>query len=109
MSARHMAVRRLSARWTARATILVVLVSAVLIAAIFPVRTYLAERSQIAELSRQAQLLEEQNAKLERQLEQLRDPAHLEKLARECLGMVRPGEVSFVIVPKHGAPKPASC
>jgi cell division protein FtsB len=89
--------------------VLAALITAVLIAAIFPVRTYLSERSQIADLTRQSIVLEHRNARLERQISRLHNPLYLEKLARECLGMVRPGEVSFVLVPKGGGPKPASC
>jgi cell division protein FtsB len=36
----------------------------------------------------------------------LRDPGFLERLARQCLGMVKPGEVAFVVVPVQGAPAP---
>jgi cell division protein FtsB len=100
---------RARSRFTARAAILGALVSALLIAAIFPVRTYLSERSQITDLTRQAQVLEQRNAKLAAQIQRLHDPEYLEKLARECLGMVRPGEVAFVVVPKGGGPKPAAC
>ena len=39
----------------------------------------------------------------------LHDPTYLERLARECIGMVMPGEVPFAIVTKHGNPKPARC
>ena len=45
----------------------------------------------------------------QRQIQRLHAPNYLERLARECLGMVRPGEVSFVVVPKDGGPKPAAC
>jgi cell division protein FtsB len=100
---------RARSRFTARAAVLAALMTAVLIAAIFPLKTYLSERSQIADLTRQSQILQHRNAGLERQIQRLHDPDYLERLARECLGMVRPGEVSFVIVPKGGGPKPASC
>ena len=35
-----------------------------------------------------------------------RSDAFLERLARQCLGMVKPGEIAFVVVPKEGAPAP---
>ena len=33
----------------------------------------------------------------------------LERIARECLGMVKPGETAFVVVPAHGKPDPPDC
>ena len=39
----------------------------------------------------------------------LNDPRTLERLARECLGMVRPGQIAFVTIPKHAAPIPPDC
>ena len=35
-------------------------------------------------------------------IRQLHDPTYLERMARECLGMVKPDEIPFVVVPKHG-------
>jgi cell division protein FtsB len=42
----------------------------------------------------------------------MRDPAYVERFARECLGMIKPGEIPFVVVPKHGkagAPSAEGC
>ena len=39
----------------------------------------------------------------------LNDPPTLERLARECLGMVKPGEIAFVPIPKGRAPTPPDC
>ena len=34
----------------------------------------------------------------------------LERIARECLGMVKPGEIAFVVVPKGGhTATPSDC
>jgi cell division protein FtsB len=50
---------------------------------------------------------------LERRIELLNDPEHLERLARRCLGMVRPGEILFVVPEEEpagaGAAVPADC
>ena len=64
------------------------------------------QRAELAELERQAAALASQNQRLTDRAERLRDAAFLERLARQCLGMVRPGEVAFVVVPKEGAPAP---
>jgi cell division protein FtsL len=103
------AARRPRLRITPRAAILAVIVVALLISMVVPFRAYLAQRSRLAELERQTQQLEQQNARLQRRVEQLHDPAYLEQIARECLGMVRPGEIPFVVVPKGGAAAPAPC
>ena len=89
-------------RVTPRAAVLVAVLLVLLFALAVPVRTYLDQRSQLAQLQREAQVLEQQNAALQRQVAQLNDPAYLERLARECLGMVKPGEIGFVVVPKGG-------
>ena len=87
-------------KFTARAVLLGVVVMLLGFAFIDPVRAYLGEQARIAELQRQAHTLQVQNAALHDQVEQLQDPAYLERLARECLGMVEPGEIAFVSVPK---------
>ena len=106
---RQAAMGRSGYRLTARTAILAVVVLGLLLAAVFPLRTYLSERSQIGRLTRQAQVLEARNLRIQERIRQLHDPKYLQRLARECLGMVKPGEVAFVMVPKGGSPKPASC
>jgi cell division protein FtsB len=91
-------------RVSARAAVLLVLVLLVLAFAVAPLRALLAERAKLADLERQATELQRQNDVLEKRVLQLQDPAYLERLARECLGMVDPGEVAFVTVPEHGPP-----
>ncbi|MFN2545492.1 MAG: septum formation initiator family protein [Actinomycetota bacterium] len=104
------AVSRARPRVSLRAAVLAALVTAILIAGVFPIRTYLSERARIAELSRQAQVLEQRNHTLARRIDQLHSDDYIERLARECLGMVKPGEVAFVLVPHGGkGPKPAPC
>ena len=109
MSARGVAARRSRVRLTARTWILAVVVTVLLISAVFPLRTYLSERTQVARLARQMQVIDAKNLELHGRIKHLHDRGYLERLARECLGMVLPGEVSFVVVPKGGGPKPASC
>ena len=88
------------AKFTARAILLAVVVMLIGFAFIDPVRAYLAERARITELQQQTHSLEALNAALEDRVKQLQDPAYLERLARECLGMVEPGDIAFVSVPK---------
>ena len=65
------------------------------IAAAGPVRNYLAQRAEIDRLEQQISELRVERARLERQIERIREPEYLEQLARQCLGMVRPGEIAF--------------
>ena len=90
---------------------LALVVTALLFYLVVPVRAYVTQRQRLDRLQRQTQVLQQQNAKLERQVAQLHDPAYVERIARECLGMVKAGEIPFVVVPKSGsAPsQPPAC
>jgi len=97
-------------RVSPRAAVLVILLLTVTSFAITPVRALLVQRDRLDLLDRQAQALQRQNDTLHDRILQLRDPAYLERLARECLGMVLPGETAFVTVPDEGtAPASAEC
>jgi cell division protein FtsB len=63
-----------------------------------PLQTYLAQRDRLAELERQTRVLQEQTRELRGRIRRLHDPGYLERVARECLGMVRPGEIAFIVV-----------
>lgn len=54
--------------------------------------------SQRAEIARQIAVLKEANAALERELELLRTNAYVERVAREQLGLIKPGEIPYVIM-----------
>ena len=97
------------ARITPRASILGFVVFVAAIFAVAPARAYLEQRAQQNQLANQVSQLEQQNADLQRQLDRLHDPAELERLARECLGMVDPGQIAFVPVPHGRVPTPPSC
>jgi cell division protein FtsB len=89
-----------------------ILMIAIFLAAVFavaPMRAYLSQRSELHDLQHQTELLQQQNTELERRIADLNDPSTLERLARECLGMVRPGEIAFVPIPKGRAPTPPDC
>jgi cell division protein FtsB len=83
-------------RLTARAGALVVIVTLLGVLAVVPARAYLDQRARIAALELQAEHLEAQNAALSSAIAKLHDPAELERLARECLGMVKPGEIALI-------------
>jgi cell division protein FtsB len=76
------------------------------IAAFGPVRNFLAQRAEIDRLEQRITELETDRAQLRRQVERIRDPEYVERLARQCLGMVRPGEIAFA---NPAAPRPKAC
>jgi cell division protein FtsB len=66
-----------------------------LIYAVFPVRTYLNQRSSSDRARQQIEVLSRENDRLEQRTEDLRDPETVEELARRELGLVQPGEESY--------------
>ncbi len=69
------------------------------------VQVYRLER----EAARMEQLkhdLEEQNAQLREEIKLLHTPQYIEKLAREQLGLVKPGEIALLIVQTPPDPVP---
>ena len=96
-------------RITARAAVLLVTMMLLAIALVYPARLFWQQRSQIGDLEKQTQALIVENQVLTGKVQKLNDPAYLERLARECLGMVKTGETAFVVVPKGGDPQPISC
>ncbi len=74
--------------------------------AVTPARQLYDQHRQTAAAQRELERLDTRNAKLQGQLDRLKDPDYLERLAREELGFVRPGEVSFLVVPPDPPPPP---
>lgn len=52
---------------------------------------------QISALEKQIAVLELRGAELEREIEEWKSPANVERVAREELGLVKPGEVMYII------------
>jgi cell division protein FtsB len=96
-------------QFTPRGALLALVVAALAFYLVVPLRTYITQRDRLEQLERQSHILQQQNTELQRQLRLLEDPAYVEKIARECLGMVKKGEIAFVLVPKSGSPLPAAC
>ncbi len=107
-AAMHRAARR-RVRITPQALALLIVVAGLLLAMSYPLRQYVAERNRLAQMEQKVAALEERNAELREEIRKLHDPAYIERVARRCLGMVRPGEIAFVTVPKGGTAKPPPC
>jgi cell division protein FtsB len=85
--------------------VLAAIVLVLAVAAAGPVRNFLAQRAEIDRLEAQISQLEDDRARLQFEVERIRDPEYVERLAR-CLGMVKPGEIAFV---NPEAPRPKGC
>lgn len=64
-----------------------------------PARQAYLQRQRIVAEERRLAALQAENGRLSERLQRLNDPEYVEKLAREQLGLVKPGEVSYVVVP----------
>jgi cell division protein FtsL len=89
--------------------LLLLIVAMLAVYATVPLRRYLDQRADAARLERQVAELEAQNAQLLADIAKLRDPTYLERVARECLGMVRPGEIALVMEPGGAHRPPPVC
>jgi cell division protein FtsL len=96
VTVRTQALERPRVRPTGRAALLIVVVVLLAVFSIVPVRQFLAQRTQLGQLERQAAELEHSNEELRSDIRRLHNPEYLERVARACLGMVKPGEVAFV-------------
>lgn len=86
-------------RLTFHGTLLIAAVAILLVMAAAPLRQAYQQRQALAQEKVRLQALKEENRSLEQRISRLNDPEYQEKLAREQLGLVRPGETSYVVVP----------
>ena len=77
-----------------------------LVAGVFPTRTYLSQRDEIASAADKVEVLSAENAKLAARVEQLHTDSEIERLAREQYNLVRPGEEAYAILPGPADPGP---
>jgi cell division protein FtsB len=89
-----------------RLMLLIVLVGAGFIL-FFPSRQLVQQRRHVGDLEHRLGQLQAENAKLDEDVKRLTDPAELEVLARERLGLVRPGERAYFVEPVKPVSPPA--
>jgi cell division protein FtsB len=101
--------------WERRRTRLVLptlLVTAALAASVLgfvsPIRQLLAQEERIRSAKARVSDLDDENDKLQERIGQLQRDAVVEQIAREELGLVRPGEEAYVLVPKPPPPAPTT-
>ena len=94
------AIRRRRLVWPLLASLTIV---GLLFIGVYPMRTFLAQRTSLSNATRQLEVLREQNQQLDERIQSLTTDAEVEKLARERYNLVRPGEEAYAILP---APPP---
>jgi hypothetical protein len=70
---------------------------------VFPTRSFLSQRAEIADAKEQLSVLDQQNKALADQAAKLRDDAEIERLAREQYNLVKPGEEAYALLPTDGS------
>ena len=75
----------------------------VLFTAVFPTRTYLAQRAAISRAETQLEVLGEQNEELRARARELESDEEIERLAREQYNLVKPGEEAYAVLPPPAA------
>ncbi len=71
---------------------------AVAAADVFPIRQIISQGRELEESRDRLEAIQEENRKLEGQIQDLHTPAEIERIARADFGYVRPGEISYVVI-----------
>jgi hypothetical protein len=82
-------------------------VCGLLLSAFLPMREYLAQRGDIAQLEREQSQARERVAALEAERDRLQDPAYVAAEARRRLHFVLPGETAYVVLAPEETPTEA--
>lgn len=85
-------------------TLALVVVGAAIVTNVVPYRQILEQGSQVENATTQLEEIREENAILTAQRDSLETPVEIERLAREKLGYVRPGEIAYVVLEPPPAP-----
>ena len=85
-------------RFTGRAAILALVLSALVLAYAYPVRTYLSQLAEIERLSESQNAQAKRIAELEEELDKWEDPEYVRAQARSRLRYIRPDEVPYVVI-----------
>lgn len=99
--------RRDEGRMSAFLAIVLLVALAAVVMTIFPFRQILAQKETVRVAEEKLTALRAENDRLEAEVEMLSTPAEMERLAREQLGVVRPGQTSYVVhIPEGTAAEP---
>ena len=90
----------------ARLLTLAAVALAVFLVVFSPLRSWMDQQQQARSLAAQIAQVKAQNAELEAEIKRYQDPEYISLQARERLGYVKPGEITYVVVDPPGAKKP---
>ncbi|MFP3913642.1 MAG: FtsB family cell division protein [Actinomycetota bacterium] len=85
-------------------TLALLVVGAAVLTNVVPYRQILEQQRQVEAASQELEDLREENEVLSAQRDALETPVEVERLAREKLGYVRPGEIAYVVLEPPPAP-----
>lgn len=85
------------------AALLILLVGAAFLTQVVPYRQIIDSNKSVDAARAELANLETENAQLQLDIDALNSDSEIEKLAREKLGYVRPGEKAFVVVEPPGS------
>ncbi|KKD08622.1 septum formation initiator family protein [Streptomyces sp. NPDC021056] len=85
-------------RLTGRAALLALVLCSLIVALAYPIRQYVSQRAEIADLQRQQEQARQRVEQLRDQKARWQDDAYAEQRIRERLHYVMPGETGFIVV-----------
>jgi cell division protein DivIC len=77
---------------TVRGVLLLLVLFALAVTAVYPLREYVQQRSRIEQLTAKRRALQAENERLQSEQQRLHDPAYVEQLAKRDYNMVKRGE-----------------
>ncbi|RNL82830.1 FtsB family cell division protein [Halostreptopolyspora alba] len=83
---------------TSRAAILALVVCGIALSLAYPLREYVLQRAELAQLKEERERTQQNVSELERRHEELREPDRIEREARERLHYQYPDERAYIIV-----------
>ena len=92
--------------WLVLVTLVVVL-GGITLLAVFPARTYLAQRHDLSSAGERVEVLTRENAALSERVARLHTDEEVERIAREQYDLVKPGEEAYAILPAPESDRPA--
>ncbi|WP_424213416.1 FtsB family cell division protein [Streptomyces sp. BI20] len=90
-------------RLTGRAALLILVLCTLVVALAYPMRQYVAQRSEIGELREAALRDRTELERLRDEKARWQDPAYAERQARARLNYVRPGEIGYTLIDPEAA------
>jgi cell division protein FtsB len=85
-------------------TLALLVVGMAVLTNVVPYRQIVDQSRQVEAAAAELEALEEENAMLTARRDALQTPVEIERLAREKLGYVRPGEVAYVVLEPPALP-----